>query len=166
MNQTTWPLWARAEDPGTPAPERLDAALAYLHAALVGRDAGLGELAIERAAEHIVKIAEIIEVTATPGPEDVLGMRYLPAHLEDPARPGWLHPDELRRRRGSWQKCKARDDMYAQIHSDPSARCALCWSRDTLVIDHVVPLARGGTNADCNLQILCVPCNTRKGAML
>jgi 5-methylcytosine-specific restriction endonuclease McrA len=93
-------------------------------------------------------------------------MRYLPSHLEDPSRPGWLHPDELRRRRRSWQKCKARDDMYAQIHADPNACCALCTSRRYLVIDHIVPLARGGTNADCNLQILCDTCNARKGALL
>ena len=31
-------------------------------------------------------------------------------------------------------------------------------------VDHVTPLVRGGTNDRSNLQLLCVRCNTRKGA--
>lgn len=44
--------------------------------------------------------------------------------------------------------------------------CALC--RRVLVrgyhVDHKVALARGGTNTAANLQLLCAPCNLRKGA--
>lgn len=31
-------------------------------------------------------------------------------------------------------------------------------------IDHVIPLARGGADSEENLQLLCRPCNLRKGA--
>lgn len=31
-------------------------------------------------------------------------------------------------------------------------------------IDHVVPRARGGQNDNSNLQLLCISCNTAKGA--
>lgn len=32
-------------------------------------------------------------------------------------------------------------------------------------IDHVTPLSRGGTNDDDNIQLLCLPCNLKKGNM-
>lgn len=31
-------------------------------------------------------------------------------------------------------------------------------------VDHIVPLARGGPDTEENLQLLCRPCNLRKGA--
>ena len=42
-------------------------------------------------------------------------------------------------------------------------RCVKCGSRENLEIDHVVPLARGGSNRLKNLQLLCRDCNRRKG---
>ena len=42
-------------------------------------------------------------------------------------------------------------------------RCMKCGSRENLEIDHVVPLARGGSNRLENLQLLCRDCNRRKG---
>ena len=37
-----------------------------------------------------------------------------------------------------------------------------CGSGENLEIDHVVPLARGGSNRLENLQLLCRDCNRRK----
>ena len=42
-------------------------------------------------------------------------------------------------------------------------RCMKCGSKKNLEIDHVVPLARGGSNRLENLQLLCRDCNRRKG---
>lgn len=43
-------------------------------------------------------------------------------------------------------------------------RCRACGSERELTIDHIVPVSRGGTNVEENLQTLCRPCNSRKGA--
>lgn len=42
-------------------------------------------------------------------------------------------------------------------------RCLACGSAGPLTVDHVVPLAMGGSNGVENLQPLCNPCNVRKG---
>jgi 5-methylcytosine-specific restriction endonuclease McrA len=44
--------------------------------------------------------------------------------------------------------------------------CVACGSRFELQYDHVIPLALGGASTAENLQILCAPCNRRKGAGL
>jgi hypothetical protein len=47
------------------------------------------------------------------------------------------------------------------IHRDE--RCRACGSARDLHIDHVVPLAAGGTDDPDNLQVLCASCNCAKG---
>lgn len=43
--------------------------------------------------------------------------------------------------------------------------CVYCRTTlDTYHVDHVMPLALGGENTDSNIQLLCPPCNRRKGA--
>lgn len=43
-------------------------------------------------------------------------------------------------------------------------RCLACGSDSKLTVDHVVPLVKGGSNTIENLQGLCQPCNSSKGA--
>lgn len=42
-------------------------------------------------------------------------------------------------------------------------RCAYCHHRRPLTIDHVVPLARGGSHTASNVVPACQSCNSRKG---
>lgn len=41
--------------------------------------------------------------------------------------------------------------------------CKECGGVDRLSIDHIIPVISGGTDSHCNLQTLCVPCNSKKG---
>jgi tellurite resistance protein len=41
-------------------------------------------------------------------------------------------------------------------------RCAECGASDYLEFDHVIPVAKGGSNTDANVQLLCRRCNLKK----
>jgi len=45
-------------------------------------------------------------------------------------------------------------------------KCVSCQSQDKLEFDHVIPLARGGSNTARNIQLLCEICNRAKGSDL
>jgi hypothetical protein len=50
-----------------------------------------------------------------------------------------------------------------EVFVDCGYRCQACHSTERLCVDHIRPLACGGTNTPDNLQILCFECNTVKG---
>jgi hypothetical protein len=78
------------------------------------------------------------------------------------------------------QKCGARErPRAARASADPSyvppeakrilwakhqARCAICGSARFLEVDHIVPVARGGTSEPSNLRLLCRDCNRAEAA--
>lgn len=42
--------------------------------------------------------------------------------------------------------------------------CLSCGTGDDLTLDHLLPWSLGGADTEDNLQTLCRPCNSRKGA--
>ena len=52
------------------------------------------------------------------------------------------------------------------LHVKQKGKCAICKSRlsDTFHRDHIIPIALGGDSDISNIQLLCQPCNSRKGA--
>lgn len=59
---------------------------------------------------------------------------------------------------------RAPESVRAKILKRDHGRCRYCGSEDSLTIDHVVPIAMGGSNRLRNLVACCSPCNTKKGA--
>ena len=54
------------------------------------------------------------------------------------------------------------------LHKGQGGKCNYCGRRLSLAymhVDHKTPVAREGSNRVSNLQLLCSPCNTRKGDM-
>ncbi|WP_461659039.1 HNH endonuclease [Methylorubrum aminovorans] len=54
------------------------------------------------------------------------------------------------------------EELQASVRS-----CGYCGASDRpIVLDHIIPKARGGLDAAENLTPACEPCNQRKGAQL
>ncbi len=63
--------------------------------------------------------------------------------------------------RRAWPKGLKQELMRRQNNT-----CVYCGNRRTarnFEIDHIVPVVRGGSNDKSNLQVICAPCNQRKG---
>lgn len=77
---------------------------------------------------------------------------------------GWCIPERaddawqraIKRRR--WAVYQRRDAIFTR---DGHA-CVECGATTSLEVDHIVPMSRGGTDDDENLQTLCKPCNSSK----
>lgn len=58
----------------------------------------------------------------------------------------------------------ANPELRQQVFSRDGFACRKCGTKDFLSVDHIKPVFRGGLDELDNLQTLCVPCNSRKGA--
>ena len=56
-------------------------------------------------------------------------------------------------------------ESFRESH-DGKLMCAMCCAEikedSQAVVDHITPLAQGGTHATSNLQVLCKPCDKKK----
>ncbi len=53
-------------------------------------------------------------------------------------------------------------DVRQRVWQRYGGRCADCGATDYLEFDHVIPHAKGGSNSDNNIQLLCRRCNLKK----
>jgi hypothetical protein len=58
------------------------------------------------------------------------------------------------------------DDVKMFVWQRDGGRCVKCGSKENLEFDHIVPLSKGGSNTERNLQLLCERCNRSKGGNL
>lgn len=53
--------------------------------------------------------------------------------------------------------------LLARLQKIYGRKCLCCQETSSDVIDHVIPMSRGGVDCFCNLQPLCGYCNSVKG---
>ena len=98
------------------------------------------------------------------------------------------HKEEVRRRFAAWAEKKGKIFFRIKVNARRAkvvgnggthtkediqtilraqhGKCAYCRRnmRDRFTVDHIIPIASGGSNDPRNLQLLCKPCNSSKGA--
>lgn len=57
-------------------------------------------------------------------------------------------------------------ELRRQVWVRDGGKCRHCGSTDDLEFDHIIPYSKGGATTLDNLQLLCLPCNRRKGARI
>jgi hypothetical protein len=58
------------------------------------------------------------------------------------------------------------DDVRTYVWQRDGGRCVKCGSQERLEYDHIIPVAKGGSDTSRNIQLLCEFCNRSKGANL
>jgi hypothetical protein len=106
------------------------------------------------------------------------------AHLvaQDRPPPRWLRGDGFEMESRAWYEWHWARGKKLGRRADPLARpkiplvlrlavyerdgyaCRQCGTSEALSLDHIHPFSLGGKDTFNNLQTLCCPCNSRKGA--
>ncbi len=58
------------------------------------------------------------------------------------------------------------DEVRVFVWRRDEGQCVLCGSRELLEFDHIIPVAKGGATTERNVQLLCEPCNRKKGTQI
>lgn len=83
-----------------------------------------------------------------------------PDECSGPGFDGRRQLTELEQRRNRFNQ-KSRD-YFAKLVKRDGPACVICGSDESLCVDHIVPMSKGGSDDLGNLQLLCRPCNSRK----
>ena len=58
------------------------------------------------------------------------------------------------------------DSVKLFVWERDQGHCVQCGRDEELEYDHIIPVSKGGSNTEKNIQLLCAACNRSKGANL
>jgi len=58
------------------------------------------------------------------------------------------------------------DSVRLFVWQRDQGKCVSCGSSDRLEFDHIIAVAKGGSNTERNIQLLCEACNRAKGVSI
>ena len=58
------------------------------------------------------------------------------------------------------------EDVRFAIWRRDEGKCVLCGSNQNLEFDHIIPVSKGGSKTERNIQLLCEKCNREKSAKI
>jgi len=58
------------------------------------------------------------------------------------------------------------DSVRLFVWQRDQGKCVKCGNAEKLEFDHVIPVIKGGSNTERNIQLLCEQCNRTKGASI
>jgi 5-methylcytosine-specific restriction endonuclease McrA len=82
--------------------------------------------------------------------------RYTQLRRQQEAYARIEHTDAARRER-------IPDDVRLFVWQRDEGKCVKCGGTERLEFDHIVPVAKGGSSTERNIQLLCEACNRAKG---
>jgi hypothetical protein len=58
------------------------------------------------------------------------------------------------------------DSVRLFVWQRDQGKCVKCGSAEKLEFDHIIPVIKGGSNPERNIQLLCEQCNRTKGTSI
>jgi len=72
-----------------------------------------------------------------------------------------ISEEEIKRRRD-----RIPEPVRIAVWRRDEGKCNRCGSRENLEYDHIIPVSRGGSNTERNVELLCERCNREKHAKI
>jgi 5-methylcytosine-specific restriction endonuclease McrA len=57
-------------------------------------------------------------------------------------------------------------EVRREVWRRDGGKCVKCGSRERLEYDHIIPVAKGGSNTARNIELLCETCNRTKSDLI
>jgi len=93
-------------------------------------------------------------------------IEYMIYALSDIVEPGWPEKEEQLKEQDQKPDRYISKDVKLYVWRRDQGRCCGCGSKEKLEYDHIIPVSKGGSNTERNIQLLCEKCNRSKSSKI